>query len=834
MAPLPRGADGFNGGTGMQAKTGRASRIGASWKTLAAVLTATTTLSTVLIPIPANAQSAAQASAASSTRNYAIPAGSLPTALNRFADISQLQLLYSGETTRGLRTGGLNGTYTSQQALAQLLKGTGLTYRFTGRSNVTIERPGAPVAVGGLPAGAISLDTIDVQGETAWGPVNGFVASRSATGTKTDTPIIEVPQSISVITRDQIEARKPSVLVDALTYTPGVTAEVNGIMPSDSIIKIRGFDAWDRNSGKGAFYLNGLRTPNGAYEPYGLERIEVMRGAASVLYGQGQPSGIVNLVTKRPTEQPVREIMLQGGSFDRKVGAFDFGGPANDDKTLLYRFTGLIRDANSQIDFSPDDRVFFSGAVTWRPTDATDIMFYGNYQKDRYRYNGNLPAQGTILPNPNGRIPLSRFLGEPTPDLINTNELASVGYSAEHRTDVGWTFRQNLRYDYGDNSRNTVSARGLQADLRTANRIQFNSPRLENQFELDNQAELKATTGPLKHTLLVGVNYRRTSYREKDYFGSVPPIDVYAPVYGQPLPPTVFDWDQTIALQQAGLYLQDQIKLDHWILTLGGRHDWATSKAHNNLLNVPAQQQDDRAFTKRVGLGYEFDFGLVPYVGYAQSFEPVSGTTFEGTLFKPETGRLYEAGIKYQPQGTNMRFTAAIFDLRRQNVLAPDPDPAHPFESIQIGEVTSRGLELEAVASLTNNINLTAAYTYNDVKITKSSSIDETLGKRLPRVPQNMASLWADYTIREGTLSGLGFGGGVRYVGVSAGDDLNTFNVPAYTLVDAMIRYEIDNWRFAVNATNLFDQYYIPACSSIATCAVGRTRTVLGTVTYRW
>ncbi len=783
---------------------------------------------------PALSQTRSAAAAASVRPSFDIPAQPLSRALVQFSNASGVQVFVNAGVVNGINSPGASGALTPAVALNRLLAGTGLTYRFTNSNTVAIERPGATSTGGALPSGAISLDTIDVQGETAWGPVTGFVASRSATATKTDTPIIEVPQSISVVTRDQIETRRPGVLVDTLTYTPGVMAEVNGIMPSDSVVKIRGFDAWDRNVGKGAFYLNGLRTPNGAYEPYGVERIEVMRGAASTLYGQGQPSGIISLVTKRPTERPVHEVMLQGGSFDRKVGAFDFGGPANEDKTLLYRFTGLIRDANSQIDFSPDDRVFFSGAVTWRPTDATDIMFYGNYQKDRYRYNGSLPAQGTILPNPNGRIPLSRFLGEPTPDTMNTNELASVGYSAEHRTDAGWTFRQNLRYDYGDNSRNTVNARGLQADLRTANRIQFNSPRLENQFALDNQAELKAATGPLKHTLLVGVNYRRTSYREKDYFGSVPPIDVFAPVYGQPLPPTVFDWDQTTALQQAGLYLQDQIKLDRWILTLGGRHDWATSKAHDNLLNVPAQQQDDRAFTKRAGLGYEFDFGLVPYVGYAESFEPVSGTTFEGTLFRPETGTLYEAGIKYQPQGTNMRFTAAIFDLRRQNVLAPDPDPAHPFESIQIGEVTSRGLELEAVASLTNNINLTAAYTYNDVKITKSSSIDETLGKRLPRAPQNMASLWADYTIREGALSGLGFGGGVRYVGVSAGDDLNTFDVPAYTLVDAMIRYEIDSWRFSVNATNLFDQYYVPACSSIASCSVGRTRTVLGTVTYRW
>jgi iron complex outermembrane receptor protein len=722
----------------------------------------------------------------------------------------------------------VQGNLTSSQALATLLAGTGITYRFTNARTVTIDtgEQGGAVRGGSVPAGAIPLDTIDVQGETAWGPVQGFVASRSATGSKTDTPIIEVPQSISVVTRDQIETRQAVTIDETLKYTPGVLT--GAPQSSDTRVLIRGFEVMDSYSvSLGGMYLNGLRTFNGAYDPYGLERVEVMRGPASVLYGQGHPGGTISLVTKRPTEEPFHEIMLQGGSFDRKVGAFDFSGPANEDKTLLYRFTGLVRDANSQVDFSKDDRVFLSGAMTWRPTDATNIMFYGNYQKDVYRWNFGLPAEGTVLPNPNGRIPLTRFIGEPS-SAPNTNIQTSIGYNAEHRTDVGWTFRQNFRYDYGNKTLNEVSTSGLMADLRTLDRILSYNPRIQHAVSVDNQAELEATTGILKHTVLAGLDYRRGTYRDYGTWDSAPPLDIFAPVYGQPLVYSPIAWDTTTSLKQTGLYLQDQIKLDRWILTLGGRHDWATSKLREVFSNTNTEQRD-QAFTKRAGLGYEFDIGLVPYIGYSESFTPLDGATFEGTPFRPETGKLHEAGIKFQPKGTNMRLTAAVFDLRRQNVLTPDL-PLHPFHSRQIGEVTSRGFEFEAVASLTNNLNLTAAYAYTDARVTGSTDAD--LGKRPPQVPQHMASLWADYTIREGALNGLGFGGGVRYVGSSAGDFLNTFEAPAYTLVDAMIRYEIDNWRFAINATNLFDKYYVAYCYTM--CGIGRTRTILGTVSYRW
>jgi iron complex outermembrane receptor protein len=796
-----------------------------------ACLLLSTALTTGVVGV-ANAQapgSNAPIAAPAASYNFSIPPQPLAGAISAFSRVTGIDVVGDGGIARTVRSSGVSGNLTSHQALTRLLAGTGLSYRFTNPSTVAIQKPNADGSVGAMPTGAISLDTIDVQGETAWGPVNGFVASRSATATKTDTPIIEVPQSISVVTRDQIETRRNQTLNETLQYTPGIFAGTGGHQHSSPQLQIRGFQTTPLN---GAFYLNGLRSiGNGDLEPYGLERVEVLRGPASVLYGQGQPSGVIALVTKRPTEQPFHEVRLQGGSFQQRGGAFDFSGPMREDRTLLYRFTGLLREGGNGIDFSNDKRAFLSGAVTWRPTTATEITAFGLYQKDQGKWNFGLPAMGTALPNPNGRIPITRYIGEPAFDYDNT-ESTAVGYNLEHRATDGLTFRQNLQYGRQVWDYRYVSPRSVQADLRTLNRGGAQNYRTWDSFAVDNQAELKANTGPLSHTVLFGVDYRWGKITNVGTdSGVVGPIDVFAPIYntGVFMPPADYGTQQT--LNYTGIYLQDQIKLDRWILTLGGRYDWSDLKTADIFkANRPSTNQIASALTKRGGLGYEFDGGIVPYIGYSESFLPVSGTAFGGTPFNPETGTQYEAGIKYQPNDTNLRMTAAVYDLRRQNVTTADP--AHPGFSIQTGEISSRGFEFEAVASLTNNLNLTAAYTYSDARVTRSNGAD--LGKRPFRSPPYLASLWADYTIRDGALSGLGFGGGIRYVSASAGDSLNTFEAPAYTLVDAMVRYEIDNWRFSVNATNLFDTYYVAACFSTTQCNVGRTRTVLGTVTYRW
>ncbi|GEC16301.1 hypothetical protein NWI01_21930 [Nitrobacter winogradskyi] len=604
---------------------------------------------------PTLAQQSASAPAQSRAVQFSIPAQPLPAALDAFIRASGWQVGYSTRITDGHRSTAVNGAMPPAQALRMLLAGTGINVSLTGANTATLVAPNSVAAGGAAPSGAIALDTIDVQGETAWGPVNGFVASRTATATKTDTPILEVPQSISVVTRDQIETRRNLTLNETLQYTPGVLAGASGQQQFVPRFQIRGFDI--ANGGSGGIYLNGLRSSTtwSDIEPYGLERVEVMRGPASVLYGQGQPSGVIGLVTKRPSEKPSHEVQLQGGSFEQRSGAFDFGGPMTEDRTLLYRFTGLLREGGNGIDFSNDGRAFLSGALTWRPTAATEITAYSLYQKSKGRWNYGLPAQGTVLPNPNGRIPLTRFIGEPDFDRTDT-ELTVAGYNLQHHATDSLTFRQNLQYSQEMLDYRHIGPIGLQADLRTLDRYAEAIHTDRKTFAVDNHAELRATTGVLQHTVLFGVDHRSVRYNDiGTWSGVVGPIDVFVPVYGQTVfIPAAADFRFRQTHNFTGIYVQDQIKLDRWILTLGGRHDWADASTVN-VISGSVTDQNDRAFTKRAGLGYEFDTGVVPYVSYAESFTPLSGRTFDGSPLTPETGVQYEGGIKYQPKDMNTK-----------------------------------------------------------------------------------------------------------------------------------------------------------------------------------
>lgn len=680
--------------------------------------------------------------------------------------------------------------------------------------------------------GPVQLGPITVTGvaESPYGPVEGYVANRTTTGAKTDTPLIEIPQSISVITRDRMEAQDVSTLNDALRYTPGVQPESFGNDSRVDFLRFRGFN----DSGNSVFQ-DGLQLRSSAFgqfrpELYGAQRVEVLRGPASVLYGKGDPGGLVNIITKRPTLEPFGELEFEVGNFDHLEGKFDVGGPFAGTQSLFYRLTGLARNSDTQVDFVEDDRVFIAPALTWQPREDTTFTIVSHYQDDETgSTNQFLPAEGTVRPNPNGSISTDTFTGEPGFDGFD-REVYSIGYLFEHRASDTWTFRQNARYNHLDVDAEQVFGGGLQADLRTLNRFAFTALAETDGFTIDTHAQAKFVTGPLAHTLLFGVDYQHYDFDETQGFAFASPIDIFDPDFGAPIPPLFTFLDTNTDQEQIGLYVQDQLKLyDKWVLTLGGRHDWVDTDTRNRLSGITTEQ-DDSEFSGRVGLVYLSDIGLAPYASYSESFLPTLGTNALGEPFEPETGDQYEFGIKYQPPGLNGHVTLAGFELTRQNVRTPDPD--NPVNQVQTGEIRSRGIELEAVASLDFGLNLIAAYTYQDVEITESNAGDE--GNRPTTVPEHIASLWGDYTLQEGTLRGLGFGAGVRYKGSSFGDAANTFKVDDFTLVDAAAFYDWKNLHFAINAENVFDDKHVAACSSAAACFFGPERTVVGSVRYHW
>jgi len=705
----------------------------------------------------------------------------------------------------------------------------------------------------------ITLPTVSIVGqqEKATDSVAGYVANKSLSGSKTDTALIEVPQSISVINNDEYAARAAQSITQAVAYTPGVVSGLYGPSTRDDYFNLRGFE--------GTQYLDGTRlmSSGNSYaqlrvEPYGMERIEILRGPSSVLYGQNAPGGLVNMMSKRPTETPFHEIQFLGGSYDRVQGSVDMSGPVAGRNDLLYRLVALGRGSDTQVDFVEDDRYYVAPSLTWKPSDATTLTFLSHYQKDE---TGNamqfLPYEGTALGNPNGKLPTNRFIGEPSFDGYQREQFA-VGYALDHRFNQVFSARQNVRYanissdyrgifpDYyygfdSDAGRLIPGGSFVNNDMRNIYRYGARYKDQADTFTLDNQMQADFSTGQVEHTALVGVDFRHfTSNRRRGFTDFELPelvLDIYDPVYGNPFDEPVLSAGTRQEQDQIGVYAQDQIKWKQWIATIGIRHDWVSALTRTG--GGESTPQDDEAFTYRTGLSYLFDSGVAPYYSYSESFEPTVGTTFAGVLFKPTTGQQHEFGVKYQPAGYNAWMTAALFHLTQQNVVTADPDPAHIGYSIQTGEARSQGAELEGKASLDIGLDMTASYTYTDTKVTKSN-VDAERGNNLTYTPEHQAGLWLDYTHKQGDFAGLGLGGGLRYAGGNYGDLSNSQKTPSFVLVDAAVHYDLgklhskmNGMRLAVNMSNLLDHEYLTTCYG-GSCFYGDRRSVLASLRYNW
>jgi len=690
---------------------------------------------------------------------------------------------------------------------------------------------------------------------------NGFVATRASGATKTDAPIMSTPGSVAVITREEMDVRRAQSIRDLMRYAPGVYFS-NDTDFRFQQIKARGFDVEQ--------YLDGLRLQGAPFgvariDPWFLDRAEIITGPASVLYGAASPGGILNMVSKRPTETPFGEVSLQTGSFDRIQGAFDVGGPVDKDKKLLYRVTGLGLNANTQVDHIGEERFAIAPAWTWRPDIDTTITFLTSYRQDpKGGAFALLPFQGTLVPGTYGQIPRNFFAGDLNYESLKYKQ-ATLGYEFEHRFDDVFTVRQNVRYLHDELNYVEIQPGGFTTtgagpmlrlvDGRTINRNYFSTNENLNTFAADNQLQAKFSMGPLQHTVLAGFDYQRFDFNNFARFAPTNTLDIQAPNYTQNIavPTSVFqNLDQT--LQQRGLYVQDEAKLGRLTVLGGIRYDWAEG---NTLVKTTGARvlNDDQKPTGRVGAIYNFDSGIAPYVSYSTSFQPTNvGTVGIGNQpFKPTTGEQYEAGIKYQPPGTNLMFTAAVYDLKQQNVLVTISGLGIPTGTrAQVGEVSSRGFEGSVVGSLLPGLSLRGQYSYLDNRITGRQDAD--FGKVLANTPMHTASLWANYLVQNGAAVGFGFGGGVRYVHSMYTTNSNDWTVPtivpgvsvpanvipASTTFDAALSYDFGmrykEWKglsAALNVNNVFDRTYVSLCTA-AGCRWALGRTVLATLTYRW
>lgn len=676
--------------------------------------------------------------------------------------------------------------------------------------------------------------TVGVVVENPRGSFQGYVAGRSMAGTKTNTPIMQTPQSLSVIGEEQIRDQKPKKFDEIMRYTPGVLAGTFGADNRNDWFLIRGFKSDDVG-----LFLDGLQLFYTSYaswklQPFNLARVEVLRGPSAVLYGGSSPSGIVNAVSKMPPAEPIRYVETGVNNFGNAYLGFDFGGPvatAPGNGQLFYRVVGQVQNGGTQVDFTPDNNYFIAPSLTWKPDADTTFTVLASASKFETRSLNFLPYVGTVVDAPFGRIPTRLFASDPSVDTFK-REQEMIGYQFERNLTDDVTFRQNARFGHVDVTLSTLFGLGyVNGDPATASlaRGNFLTHAVANQGNLDSQLEYRFNTGILRHTALFGLDLKHYRIGDWQGFGGATPLNLLNPVYA---PTAQFNGapyqDATLTQKQLGFYAQDQIKLDRFTLVLSGRNDWVATDNDNHI--GPSQNREDSKFSGRAGLIYNFDSGLAPYVSYATSYNPVIGLN-SGQLLLPETGQQTEVGFKFQPNGFNGHFGFAWFDLKRQNALTTDPN--NVLLPTQTGEVTSRGFELEAVANPLPGLKLVGAFTTYDLFVSKD--LDPALiGKSPTNTPQTLVSGWVDYTFQSGPLTGFGLGGGVRYIGGSFADNLNTLPVPSVVLGDATIHYEWQNWRAALNVINVADTIYVANCSSATACFYGDRRRATASLSYKW
>jgi iron complex outermembrane recepter protein len=670
--------------------------------------------------------------------------------------------------------------------------------------------------------------------ENPRGAVQGYVAGRSMAGTKTNTPIMETPQSLSVIGSEQIRDQKPGKFDEILRYSPGVVAGTFGADTRNDWFLIRGFKSDDVG-----LFLDGLQLFYTSYaswklQPFNLARVEVLRGPSAVLYGGSSPSGIVNAVSKLPPAEPIRYLETGVNNFGNAYLSFDFGGPvatSPENGKLFYRVVGQVQNGGTQVDFTPDNNYFIAPSLTWKPDADTTFTVLASASKNETRGLNFLPYVGTVTSAPFGRIPTKLFASDPSVDTFK-REQEMLGYQFERNLSDDVTFRQNARFAHVDVTYSTLFGLGyVNGDPATASlaRGNFFTRGIANQANLDNQLEYRFNTGILRHTALFGLDLKHYTIDDWQGFGGATPLNLLNPVYS---PTARFNGapyqDTTLTQKQLGVYLQDQIKLDRFTLVLSGRNDWVATTNDNHI--GAGQSREDSKFSGRAGLIYNFDFGLAPYVAYATSYNPVIGIS-SGQLLLPETGQQSEVGFKFQPNGFNGHFGVAWFDLKRQNALTTDPN--NVLLPTQSGEVTSRGFEFEAVGNPLPGLKLVGAFTTYDLFVSKDLN-PALIGKVPTNTPRQLTSAWFDYTFQEGPLTGFGFGGGVRYIGSSFADQANLLPVPSVVLGDATVHYEWQNWRAALNVINVADTIYVANCSSATACFYGDRRRATASLSYKW
>ncbi|HDS1744567.1 MULTISPECIES: TonB-dependent receptor [Pseudomonas] len=656
----------------------------------------------------------------------------------------------------------------------------------------------------------IELQALNISGaadtERADGPVDGYKASRSASATRTDTVLHEIPQSISVVPKDVLEDTGATRLQDGLDYAGGVGRANNFGGQGLTTFTVRGFTT-------GEFYRNGFPINRGypnAPDANSVERLEVIRGPATSLYGRGDPGGTFNVVSKQPLADPKVTLGSQLDDQGMHRATLDATGPLNEDGSLAYRLNVLGEGGDSFRDDVESERYDVAPVLSWQVNDATKIVFEGDFMRNNHPLDRGL----TRLPGQRGTASRDTNIWEKGSDnlLHNDNNMAQLRF--EHALSDDWTLGGGMQWLDGSLKGNAVEANALQADGRTLGR-NFNYRKLE---WTDRDYQLNLTghfdTGGFAHTLLTGIEYEDYDYSsiiQRSADGAVAyPIDIFDPVLGQPRPAltrtTTHDKEN---LKTWAAFIQDQVALTERLKALAGvRFERYEHDYDNKRNNAGDFSKGENGVTPRFGLLYDITDTLAVYANTARSFKPNSGASLQGSGFDPEKGKSYELGVKWEAPDRQLSIDAAVYHIVKENVLTRDPNDPSGTYSIAAGEVRSRGLDINIAGNLTPEWRVIGGYAYVDAEVTQDNTVPS--GTRLANIPRNSFSLLNTYEFQDGLAKGLGLGVGVKYIDDRAGQTAaTTYTMASYSVVDLHSFYKVnEHVRLNLDVKNVFNKGY--------------------------
>lgn len=660
------------------------------------------------------------------------------------------------------------------------------------------------------------------------------------TATKSQLSQEETPQGISVIDEQTLEARDADTVAEALRYVPGVNTELRGgAVTRSDLFNIRGFINYQNfYDGLQLLYNDWNLQPQ--IDMQAVQQVEVFKGPTSTLYGAMPPGGMVNLISKKPMQESYNSLELSVGSNNLKEITLDSAGQLGS-SDLTYRLNALANSSDGQAETSENERIMLAPSVDWQITDATLINLNAYYQKDPdMGIYTTLPAQGLFQDNINGDLDVDTYSGDANWNKYE-REMLLLGYKIDHQINDNWNFLQNFRYQHGDAYQENTYSNGLAADQRTLSRNAYLTDETGKGITVDNQLSGIVMTGTVEHNLLIGVDYLRLDSDVGYEDAPAPDIDLYNPdhhlIDGSQLSFSPgFSSQFSLDSEQTGFYFQDQMRIGKLVLIAGGRYDSYESKQQGILYGQAVDAKIDQNNTSwRAGALYELDNGFSPFISYAESFEPVGGVDRFGNTYEPSTASQWETGVKYSTPDKQTTGSVALYRIDKENVLTRDPNGT-AYDKIQAGEVRSQGIEIEGRSQVTQNLNLIASYTYQDVEVTKDNS--GLQGKTQVWVPDQTFTTWASYDIFNGPLAGLTLGGGVRYIGEAELDSLNSDTVPSATLVDVSVGYDLasldsklEGTSVRLAANNLFDERYY-SCFDGLNCWFGAERSVQASVRY--